>query len=194
MQYLLDRAKKYLERTAIVSQGSSYNYDQLLGSSSMVAQGILAGKVDLAEGRIAFMVDPSFEYTATQWGIWQAGGIAVPLCVLHPLESIKYVLEDAEVETLVVTQQYLEMLKGLAEDLTIDLIVYEDLKSQTPTKLPVIDEARRAMILYTSGTTSKPKGVVTTHKNIAFQINTLVEAWQWDKEDHILTTCMESSM
>ena len=44
---------------------------------------------------------------------------------------------------------------------------------------------RKAMILYTSGTTSKPKGVVSTHKNIRSQIATLVEAWQWKKEDHI---------
>ena len=42
------------------------------------------------------------------------------------------------------------------------------------------------MILYTSGTTSLPKGVVTTHKNIQFQIESLVEAWKWQSNDHIL--------
>ena len=38
------------------------------------------------------------------------------------------------------------------------------------------------MILYTSGTTSRPKGVVTTHANIAAQIKSLVEAWEWSAE------------
>ncbi len=42
------------------------------------------------------------------------------------------------------------------------------------------------MILYTSGTTGKPKGVVTTHANIAAQIRSLVEAWRWTGEDRIL--------
>jgi malonyl-CoA/methylmalonyl-CoA synthetase len=52
--------------------------------------------------------------------------------------------------------------------------------------LPDIDIERRAMILYTSGTTSRPKGVVTTHANIAAQIATLVAAWEWSADDRIL--------
>ena len=42
------------------------------------------------------------------------------------------------------------------------------------------------MILYTSGTTSKPKGVVTSHANIEAQIRTLVNAWEWQQDDYIL--------
>jgi malonyl-CoA/methylmalonyl-CoA synthetase len=42
------------------------------------------------------------------------------------------------------------------------------------------------MILYTSGTTSLPKGVVTTHANIEAQVTMLVNAWEWSSDDHIL--------
>jgi len=41
------------------------------------------------------------------------------------------------------------------------------------------------MMLYTSGTTSKPKGVVSTHANIEAQITSLVEAWGWRPDDRI---------
>src|SRR5438552_17822251 len=45
--------------------------------------------------------------------------------------------------------------------------------------LPRVAAGRRAMIVYTSGTTGKPKGVVTTHANIAAQVTSLVTAWEW---------------
>ena len=51
---------------------------------------------------------------------------------------------------------------------------------------PDIARDRRAMILYTSGTTRRPKGVVTTHDNIAAQIKSLVEAWEWSASDRIV--------
>lgn len=51
--------------------------------------------------------------------------------------------------------------------------------------LPTIDVKRSAMILYTSGTTSKPTSVVTTHANIQAQIESLVDAWEWSELDRI---------
>jgi len=42
------------------------------------------------------------------------------------------------------------------------------------------------MILYTSGTSSRPKGVVSTHANITAQIRSLVKAWEWSADDRIL--------
>src|SRR2546425_91486 len=49
--------------------------------------------------------------------------------------------------------------------------------------LPRVAAGRRAMIVYTSGTPGKPRGVVTTHANIAAQVASLVTAWEWRAED-----------
>ncbi|MCR9285782.1 MAG: acyl-CoA synthetase [Bacteroidetes bacterium] len=183
----LNRAVNFSKRTALISNGKSFTYQDLIDQSDMVASNLLNSKKDLKEARVAFIVPPSFEYTAIQWGIWKAGGIAVPLCVLHPLPSLRYVLEDTQSETLIIHPDYWELLEPIFKELALDFIPLTNiLKPFRKAILPDIDLSRRAMILYTSGTTSKPKGVVTTHANIEAQITTLFDAWDWSEEDHIL--------
>ena len=183
---LINKAYSYSERTAIISYQSQFSFDQLLSKSRIIASNILNGEKDLFEARVVFLINPSFEYVATQWAIWRAGGVAVPLCSLHPLPSLKYVIEDSEASMLIISKSFKNLLKPLSKKLKIRLILIEEIIGSTFLELPEISIERRAMILYTSGTTSLPKGVVTTHKNIQFQIESLVEAWKWQSNDHIL--------
>lgn len=183
---LIERARAFTERQALVSEGEAMTYGQLLDASQSVASHLLKGHDDLKEARIAYLVPPSKEYTAVQWGIWRAGGIAVPLCVLHPLPSLQYVLEDTQAEVVIAEAGYIEFLAPLADSLNIPLIPLSDILQSSTCDLPDVALDRRAMILYTSGTTSKPKGVVTTHANIEAQITTLVNAWEWEADDYIL--------
>jgi acyl-CoA synthetase (AMP-forming)/AMP-acid ligase II len=46
--------------------------------------------------------------------------------------------------------------------------------------------SQRALIIYTSGTTSRPKGCVTTHETLAFQARSLVQAWKYQRSDHLI--------
>jgi malonyl-CoA/methylmalonyl-CoA synthetase len=183
---LLERAKNFEQRTAVVSKGRAYSYKSLKEASNCVAANLLKGKQDLNEARVAFLVPPSFEYTAVQWGIWAAGGVAVPLCVLHPLPSIEYVIEDTQATMVIAHPDYADFLAPLETAIGTSIVPLGLISRKNSVLLPEIDSGRRAMILYTSGTTSKPKGVVTTHANIEAQITALVTAWEWQKDDYIL--------
>jgi malonyl-CoA/methylmalonyl-CoA synthetase len=190
MLNLIKNALKNQDRRAIIANGQSHTYAQLLDASADFASILLADATDLQEARVAFMVAPNFDYVRIQWAIWRAGGVAVPLCISYPLPSLQYVIEDTGANIIVVGAEYAALLAPLAKEKGVRFIVLgENTVANTARKyqkLPKINAHRRAMILYTSGTTNLPKGVVTTHRNIEAQIATLVKSWQWSADDHIL--------
>ena len=110
---LIENALNHLDRIAISDNNQSYTYRQLLDASQKIAIALLEDRKDLNEARIAFIVAPSFEYACIQWGIWRAGGIAVPLCVKHPYDAIKYVTEDAQAEAVVFSYGYRALIEPL---------------------------------------------------------------------------------
>ena len=188
MIQLLEQAKQFTNRIALSDDKEELTYRELTLRSDVFAAILLGDVADLNEERIAFFVPPSCTYTIVQWGIWKAGGIAVPLCTQHPTEALLYVLRDIQCKRLITLGMSASLLNELQENL--DLIII-DLANFTFSKdskkeLPQIDLDRRSMILYTSGTTNQPKGVVSTHRNIQAQISTLVMAWKWHAEDSIL--------
>lgn len=185
MIQLIERAYKFKDRTAIKDNAGHYNYNQLLDVSNQIALELLAGTPDLDEARVAFLVPPGFDYVCIQWGIWRAGGLAVPLCEKHPLPSISYVIEDSKASVVIFSKEYKAFLSPLFNSSGIRYISFEHFGHKKGT-LPDINNERRAMILYTSGTTGAPKGVVSSHANIEAQIRVLTESWEWDKDDHIL--------
>ena len=183
---LFARAAEFASRTALIDLNGQYTYQQLLDASAGAAAGLLAGADDLQEDRVAFLVPSGFDYVATQWGIWRAGGIAVPLAVSHPRPELEYVITDADAATVVVHPEFAERLRPIAQELDLRFILTTDLLTGAAAPLPEVDAGRRAMILYTSGTTGKPKGVVSTHDNIQAQVTALISAWGWTPDDHIL--------
>ncbi len=186
MLKLIGNTTHHLQRTAIVDRGQVYTYNQLINQSAALATILLGKSSDLNEKRIAYMVRPSMDYSITQWAIWRAGGIAVPICISYPLPSLEYVIDDAGASTIICTPEFELILRPVAVARDIRLIVLDNYKTESAISLPEVARGRRALMLYTSGTTGKPKGVITTHANIEAQIKALIVAWEWKKEDHIL--------
>ena len=124
-------------------------------------------------------------------------GIAVPLSTSAKEPELEHILTDAEVALVLVSEELKGRMEPLCRRLGIDLVTVDvvlgerhesnpalkaDLEEDEHPKgshLPRLTLARRAMMLYTSGTTSKPKGVVSTHRQIEAQIRSLMEAWGW---------------
>jgi malonyl-CoA/methylmalonyl-CoA synthetase len=182
------------DRLAIVAADGVFSYQDLAATSASVAD-VLTERGDLADARVAFLVPPSFAFVAVQRGIWRAGGIAVPLAVSHPPAELDHVVRDSGASIVVGSGRQAEALAEIATRHAARFIRTPDLLAgngdsppfpETGT-VPLFPPDRRAMILYTSGTTGRPKGVVTTHGNIAAQMASLIKAWEWTREDRALS-------
>jgi malonyl-CoA/methylmalonyl-CoA synthetase len=185
---IFSKSLPFSGKTAIIAEGKSYSYADLHRDAEQFSYTLLTGQQDLSEARVAFMVQPGFDYVRVQWGIWQAGGIVVPLCLSYPLPSLRYTIENSGATVLVVSPEFEGLLADLAAELNCRLIILGKNEGGEVKSLPEIDDARGAMILYTSGTTNLPKGVVSTHANLNAQISALIDAWKWTSADS--TVCV----
>ncbi|CAG8487743.1 10644_t:CDS:2, partial [Scutellospora calospora] len=115
---------------------------------------------DLKEARVAFLCPNGYDYVVSQWSIWSAGGIAVPLCTTHPLPELLYVLNDSQSTILITHSDFQEKVNSIAREAGIKKVItvcdkdqkYDGANFKPPSLIPM-DDSRRAMIIYTSGTT-----------------------------------------
>ncbi len=180
---LIARTEQHAPRIAVIDLQGAFSYGDLLDASSRVATALLAGRDDLQEERVVFLLTPGFPWVAVQWGVWRAGGVAVPLPIDSTTPELEYFIDDTKASALVFDAAAESLLAPIAAARGIRALSCSQLLATGSAALPDVAIERRAMILYTSGTTSRPKGVVTTHANLTAQITSLVYAWDWSADD-----------
>lgn len=176
-----------------------------------MAEQLRAGRPDLDEARVAFLVEPGGAFVAVLWGIWEAGGVAVPLAVSHPPAEHRHVLTDSGAEAIVVDASCRARILPVAGPLGIrvihapagpqavdddqgratDVAARKDVDAGDPAPTATggrrtDTSAQRALMIYTSGTTGRPKGAVHTHGSVRAQVEMLVDAWGWRDTDRTL--------
>ncbi len=121
--------------------------------------------------RVAILGANSPEWVIAFWAAISLGAIAVGLNGWSTGPEITYFVDDCEPKVLVADRKRVERIEG---DLGVALIVMEDDFAELENYAPDagfaemhVDEDDPAIILYTSGTTGRPKGAINTHRNVA---------------------------
>jgi malonyl-CoA/methylmalonyl-CoA synthetase len=140
---IIARAHAAAGRVAVVAGADTLTYGDLLDRSERVAAALLDGRASLDGARVAFMVPPGWEYVAAQWGVWRAGGVAVPLAVSHPEAELEYVVQDADAEAAVAHADFAEVLRRVAERNGRRFLTTGDALSAEPSALPDVAETAR---------------------------------------------------
>ncbi len=184
--YLIDQAENFGHQVALECDERSINYGPLLDQAQSLAADLIKDQDDLESARIVSLLSPSINYVVLQWAVWLAGGVFVPLTAKSSDEELGFLFDDIEPTIIVVDEEEKDRLSAISKRYEIKSV--NDFNIVSENILPSVDSHRPCMLLYTSGTTGKPKGVVVTHSNLEAQIKSLQEAWGWSQKDKTVLT------
>jgi acyl-CoA synthetase (AMP-forming)/AMP-acid ligase II len=140
-------------------------------ATGLRARGIGAGDT------VAFQLPNWLEAAVTFYAVTYLGAVIVPIVHFYGTKEVRYILRKTRVKALVTADRFghqdflanLETMRGELRDLA-----FADLVADHPIAAPAVVDARHpALVAYTSGTTSDPKGVVHSHRTINAEIHQL---------------------
>ena len=169
----------------ITDPEGSIDVEGFLSRIERAAAHLLDGEASLQGRRVAILAPSSIDFVVALFGAFRAGGTAVVLSPLHPVAETSYFCDHANVDTLVVHPSLVEAaraLSGSRRALSTDALA-APIATRDLVDVPL---SRDALVLYTSGTTAKPKGARITHENLAIQSKLLRQAWRWSAGDRLV--------
>ena len=168
---------------------SSFSYDEAWSLAAQVAHVLYEHGVRPGD-RVAIQVAKSSEAIVAFLACLRAGAVAIPLNPAATEAELAYLLADAE-PALVIADPGLALSKTDLAMMTLDRdgggTLLEEASRQPSSALPFVPAATTvAAIVYTSGTTGRPKGAVLSHQNLTSNAFTLATAWGFVPSDRLL--------
>ena len=189
-------AMKFPAKTALVFKDTRLSYLELNRRSNRMANALLGIGVKPGD-RVAVLADNCSQYVEVYFATSKGGMVIVPINNSLDAEGITYIVNDSGANAIVFGQNYVDIIDSLRPRLksvknyivigeTPGAESYERLVSGCPADEPevAVDEDDTAWLLYTSGTTGPPKGVMLSHKSqIVDSANTLLTCFPINRND-----------
>ncbi|WP_342536580.1 AMP-binding protein [Sporosarcina sp. FSL K6-3508] len=178
-------AAAYPNKIAVKDEQRSFTYKEMMDRA--FALSAYFEKIGLKKGdRFAILMSNRLEHIELDVAAAISGVIKVPLNYrLHPKEH-EYMLEDADVKLIIGEEQLIRSIDVVLEVLPIGEVYEKTIEScQGAHSIAEVDEDDTFAIMYTSGTTGNPKGVMLSHRNVISGALSLALACETDYDDVI---------
>ncbi|OAQ67223.1 N-(5-amino-5-carboxypentanoyl)-L-cysteinyl-D-valine synthase [Pochonia chlamydosporia 170] len=162
-------AQQKPSKTAVIYEHRKLTYHELNCRSNSLAYHLLAKAPIKPNKLVALVIEKSEHLITSILAVWKSGGAYVPIDPSYPDDRIKYILDDTSALAIIADEKYLDRLASISEGNSIPII-----SSETGAKLPPspthpvtsCTAMDLAYVMYTSGTTGRPKGVMVEHHGV----------------------------
>ena len=196
---LAESAVRHADRPAVRLGELTLTYEQLWSHARQYAA-VLRDKGVGPGDKVALLLPNTPHFPLAYYGVMALGGVAVPVHALLKAEEIEYVLTDSGAKLLVCAAPLLgEGAKGAelagvpvlavmdGGDASIDRLDTLALETAPVEAVVPREPGDTAVVLYTSGTTGKPKGAEITHLNVVMNVDvSAMDSFEIDDQDVVL--------
>lgn len=197
------QAGKYPDKSYLVFMDKHTSYKQLDQWCIQLAK-VLEQKTNFkSQNNVGIFLPNCLEFVISFFGVMYAGGISLPFNTLLKSEELEYQINHSDIEILITNIASYKIIKSIRNNLTkLNQIVFIDDDSnikkkddldfwpeidaasvELPNSYKNIDKSNIAGMLYTSGTTGKPKGCMLSHNNYLHDLRLVVPRINLNEHD-----------
>ena len=155
----------YPKNIAVTDQFAAINYAELNERAKKLAWHLIELKGEQTKQPIGLCYDRTADMIIALFAILKSGSPYIPIDPAYPKERIAYMLADSETKVVLTTDQHAQMFEKF-QGLVINTLQLDLSEMEFNTELPQVNHSDLAYIIYTSGSSGRPKGVPISHENI----------------------------
>ncbi len=177
------------DQPAVVYPGGAFTYADLADRAARAAALLQRHGVQKGD-RVALLTPARVPFLLAHLGTLWAGAVSLPLNPRFTRDEMRHFLGDSGACLAIAGEQQRPLLEALQPELPLlREVLSDEAVAQAPAALPdepAVAAADPCLLIYSSGTTGWPKGVVHTHANLACSLRALQACWRFTPEDSVV--------